>query len=86
MRKFWPIGVVLIALLLFVGNFHVFTGKGGINVVPRVTFSISEFWVNEDALRSMPPLAVTTQYPLAAMALLADDARAIEEASKISNK
>lgn len=86
MRKYWPLAVVFAALLLFVGNFHVFTGSNGVSIVPRVTFSVSEFVVNEDALLQMPPLVVAAQYPLAAMAWRAHAARDIEAARKISHQ
>lgn len=87
MRKYWPLALAaLVAVTLFVGNFHVFTGSREAHVVRRVTFSFSEFLVNEDALRSMPPLILATQYPLAAMALKADDEREIEKARAIVNK
>lgn len=85
MRKYWPVLLVLAAALLFVGNFHVFTGAG-LKIVPRVTFSLAEFLVNEEALRSMAPVVLATQYPLAAMALKADDERDIEKARAIVNK
>lgn len=86
MRKYWAVAAVLLALLLFVGNFHVFTGSKGPRVVPRVSFALSEFMVNEDALRSMPPLIVATRFPLAALAVKADDDRQIEAARKIANE
>lgn len=86
MRRYGIAAALLLAMLLFVGNFHVFTGSSGISIVPRVTFSVSEFVVNEDALLQMPPLVVATKYPLAAMAWRAHAARDIDAARKISNQ
>lgn len=86
MRRYWPALVILAVVLLFAGNFHIFTGTRGMSVVQRVTPAMSEFIVNEDALRSMPPLIVAVKYPLSAMALLADDKREIDKARAIVNE
>ena len=81
MRKYWPLAVLVLAGLLFAANFHIFTGSRGMSIVPRVSPSLSEFIVNEDALRSRPGV-----FPLAAMALLADDKREIDKAREIVNR
>jgi hypothetical protein len=85
MNKFWIALPILLGGVLFIGNFHVFTGSRGTHLVPRVTFALSEFFVNEDALRSMPGVILATQFPLSSMALKAHDDREIEAARKIAN-
>jgi len=88
MRKFliFSLAALVMAVALFAGNYHIITGKNGPRIVPRVTFSLSEFIVNEDALQAMPDVIRAMQYPLTVMALRAEYEALLKEARELIGK
>jgi hypothetical protein len=81
------IATAALAAVLFVGNFHLFTGSGLLpRVVHRVSFGCSEFIVNSNALMDMPPAMRAMHFPLSSMALQRYWNREIEQAGEIVNR
>ena len=54
-----------ILTLLFIGNFHVIkSGNQRLSVVGRDSFGFSEFFINADQIKSMPPDSAAAGFPL----------------------
>lgn len=55
-----------VALVLAAGNFHVVNGAmvDGITLMPKVSWSMSETFVNSDVVANMPGIMARAQYPL----------------------
>jgi len=71
--KIWPVALAVACIggAVLVGNYHVLTGDavGGLKVIPKVSWSLSESFVNVDALGNMPAIFARAQYPLLMVAL-----------------
>lgn len=71
----------LIAFAAFAGSYHVVSGStfGEPRLLPRVSFSFAEFFVNSDAVGRMPAIAARAQYPLFLLALEQEASRMVIE-------
>jgi hypothetical protein len=67
----WPFWLVVAAILVAVGgNFTFLTGSQvGFKVLRKVSFSLSEVWVNLDEMGNMPAILARARYPLTLEAL-----------------
>lgn len=66
------ITILLIVFAIFVGSFHVLSSNvSGFQLIPRISFSFNEFFVNLDEITSMPAFEAKSKFPLTVKALVA---------------
>lgn len=68
----WYITTILLGSLTIVlfGNLHIVSSRDdGFQVVPKYSFSLSETFINLDALTGMPSVEARSRYPLAVKSL-----------------
>ena len=65
------VSVAVALSLTLAGKYHVLYGDAahGMDVIPKISWSLSETFVNIDALGNMPMLFARAQYPLTVAAL-----------------
>jgi hypothetical protein len=67
----YTLPVLGLALLLFVGNYHLITGFSSMpRVVERDSFSFSEFIIDYESITGMPVLMAKSRYPIGCKVLL----------------
>lgn len=65
----WSVGVLLLGVVLFLGNYHIVTSEDGTTLVHKVEFTFAEPFVSVSAITGMPFIQAKEKYPLGVKAL-----------------
>jgi len=66
----WISAVLLIGLIFICGKYHfIYSSEKSFLIIPKISFSLPETYVNLDAVLNMPRIVAMSRYPLAFKAL-----------------